>query len=141
MIGRRYAQLDRNLLEPAFVAAYQAHLEDEVRHVQLDWHLLERFYASRPRWLRRLNARLLEAFVVGLFLRPRRANVRLIDLLIERFPELAARRGELVRATRSLAGNAGYRRMMYSPEATPIAGALFESLPELARLRARLFVP
>ena len=139
MISRRYAAMDQELLEPQFAAAYRAHLEDEIRHVQLDWHLLERFYLSRPTWLRRLNARLLELFVVSLFLKPRRANVRLVELLTEEFPDLRPKRAELIRAVHELADNPGYRRMMYSPEATPIAGALFERLPEFAPLRKRLF--
>ena len=90
-------------------------------------------------WLRRLNARLLELFVVSLFLKPRRANVRLVELLIDEFPDLRPKRAELIRAVHELADNPGYRRMMYSPEATPIAGALFERLPEFAPLRKRLF--
>jgi hypothetical protein len=139
LMSRRYAAMDAATLEPHFADVYRAHLEDEVRHVQLDWHLLERFYQSRPNWLRWLNARLLEAFVLGLFLKPRRANVRLVELLIEEFPELKPRRAELVRAVHELTTNPGYRGMMYSPESTPIAHALLESLPELASLRRRLY--
>lgn len=139
MISRRYARMDPEVLEPQFAATYQAHLEDEVRHVQLDWHLLERFFERRPKWQRRLNARLLEAFVVGLFLKPRRANVRLVDLLIEKFPALMPRRRMLVAAVHGLGDSPGYRRMMYSPDATPISDMLFSSLPELRRVRMRLF--
>lgn len=140
MLGRRYAAHDAAAIEPHFAAAYRAHLEDEVRHVQLDWHLLERFYQSRPRWLRVVNARLLEAFVVGLFLKPRRANVRLVELLIHDFPELQTRRAELLAAVRGLHETAGYREMMYSADATPIGRALFERLPEFDRLRRKLYV-
>jgi len=139
MISRRYAAMETDRLEPHFAAAYRAHLEDEVRHVQLDWHLLERFYHSRPAWVRRMNARLLEIFLVGLFLKPRRANVRLIELLIEDFPELEPKQDGLVTAVRRLHEKAGYREMMYSPQATPIAYALFAQLPECARLRRRLY--
>jgi hypothetical protein len=139
MISRRYAAMDPDMIEPHFAAAYRAHLEDEVRHVQLDWHLLDQFYHSRPARVRRINARLLEAFVVGLFLKPRRANVRLIDLLIEEFPDLRPRRTALLAAVRALDDNAGYRDMMYSPEATPIAHLLFDKLPEFHRLRRRLY--
>lgn len=139
MISRRYAAMDQERLDPQFAETYRAHAEDEVRHVQLDWHLLERFYESRPRWVRRANAKLLEWFVVGLFLKPRRANVRLVDLLIEDFPELAARRSELLAAVRNLANNPGYRRLMYSGDSTPIGRALFERLPEFARLRHVLY--
>ena len=146
MIGRRYAAAEvaaeasgRSRLEPHFVAAYRAHQEDEVRHVQLDWHLLERFYQSRPPRVRALNGRLLEAFVIGLFLKPRRANARLVELLIDDFPDLRPRRRELLAAVRNLIHNPGYRAMMYSDDSTPIAKALLERTPELARLRRRMF--
>ena len=139
MISHRYAAMPAERLDPQFAATYRAHAEDEVRHVQLDWHLLERFYESRPRWLRRANARLLEWFVVGLFLKPRRANVRLVDLLIAEFPELAPRRPALVRAVYELADNPGYRRLMYSGESTPIGRALLARLPEFGRLRRFLY--
>ena len=56
--------------------------------MQIDWHLLEQFYDRRPKWLRKLNAWLLEAILLTVLLKPRRANVRLIDLLVAEFPEL-----------------------------------------------------
>lgn len=138
MISRRYAQMDPATLDAQFAQTYRAHAEDEARHVQLDWHLLDRFYQGRPFWLRRVNATMLHGFIVGFFLKPRRANIRLIQLLIEEFPELQSMRHSLIRAVGDLATNAGYRRMMYSPDSTPIAWALFDRLPEFASLRRRL---
>ena len=136
MISRRVAeQAD---VCPRWAAVYQAHLIDEVRHVQADWHLLERFWHGRPRSLRRANALLLRATVVGLFLKPRRANVRLVELLIDDCPELRPRRDELADAARGLGDCIGYRRMMYSDEATPITRKLFHELPELRPLWRRI---
>jgi hypothetical protein len=139
MISRRYAEMAAETVEPHFAAAYAAHLEDEVRHVQIDWHLLEQFYRSRPRWIRRVNGRLLEWFIAGLFLKPRRANVRLLHLLIEEFPELEPKRTPLVQAVHHLLENAGYREMMYSPQSTPIAMALLEECPELRPLHRTIY--
>ena len=139
LIGRRYERLDEEEIEPSFAAVYRAHLRDEAHHVALDRRLIGRFYGGRPAWRRHLNARLLEALIVGLFLKPRRANVRLVDLLIERFPDLSPRRPVLVAATKTLDADPAYRRSMYSAEATPIAGAMFEQMPELRRLKRRLF--
>lgn len=139
-MSRRYAAMNPDLVDPQFLATYRAHAEDEVRHVQLDWHLLEQFYRDRPAWLRNLNARLLETLVIRLFLKPARTNVRLIDLLIAEFPELQPMRPRLVQAAHDLVDNPGYRQMMYSAEATPISRALFDQFPELASLRRRLFV-
>jgi len=140
MIAKRYAAMAPELIEPQFLATYRAHAEDEVRHVQLDWHLLEQFYLRQPAWQRRLNARLLEALMVGLLLKPRRTNVRLVDLLIAEFPELRPMRPRLIQAVYNLGDDPGYRQMMYSAEATPISRALFDLLPEFAGLRRRLFV-
>ena len=117
---------------------HPAHLQDEVRHVQADWHLLARFWHGRPRALRRANALLLRAAVVGLFLKPRRANVRLVDLLVDDFPDLRPRRGELAAAARALGECDGYRRMMYSDETTPVTRQLFAELPELGGLWKRI---
>ena len=89
--------------------------------------------------MRRLNARLLEALMVGVFLKPRRANVRLVDLLVAEFPDLRPVHSRLVQAVHGLADNSGYRTMMYSAEVTPISYALFERLPEFAGMRRRLF--
>jgi hypothetical protein len=139
MMSKRYAALDAELIEPQFLATYRAHAEDEVRHVQLDWHLLEQFYQGQAKWRRRLNAWLLEAALVGLLLKPKRTNVRLVELLIAEFPELRPLRQQLIQAVHSLIDNPGYRQMMYSPEATPISRALFDLLPEFASLRRRLF--
>jgi hypothetical protein len=139
MMGRRYAAADPDSIDPTFLETYRAHSEDEVRHVQLDWHLLERFYQDKPAWQRKLNARMLEVLIVGVFLKPKRANVRLINLLVTEYPELRAMRRRLLQAVRSLTHNPGYRRMMYSAEATPISRALFQSLPEFSGLARRLF--
>ncbi len=139
MMSKRYAALDPALVDANFLAVYRAHAEDEVRHVHLDWHLLERFYLQLPRWWQRLNVRLLEALLEALLFKPKRVNVRLVELLIDEFPDLQARRAELLRAVVELADQPGYRQMMYSLEAAPITGALFVALPEFARLRRRLF--
>ena len=69
-----------------------------------------------------------------------RANVRVVALLIDEFPRLLPMRARLIGAVRSLETKAGYRQMMYSPEATPIAHSLLDKLPELHRLKRRLFL-
>lgn len=140
MMSKRYAAQDESLIDPQFLAVYRAHAEDEIRHVQLDWHLLEAFYQARPAWLRRVNAWLLEKLLTGILLKPKRSNVRLLDLLIAEFPDLQPMRQRLLQAVAELSDNAGYRQMMYSPEATPISHALLARLPEFARLNRRLFV-
>ena len=136
MISRAVARQDG--IDPRWAAVYRAHLIDEVRHVQTDWHLIDRLWRGRSALTRRANALLLRGTIVGLFLKPRRANVRLIDLLVADFPELSPRRPELLAAVRSLTDAAGYRRMMYSAQATPITRKLCHELPELRGLWGRM---
>jgi para-aminobenzoate N-oxygenase AurF len=138
-MSKAYAAASPDTIDEQFLEVYLAHAEDEVRHVQIDWHLLEQFFDNRPKWLRKLNAWLLEAVLVAVLFKPKRANVRLIDLLVAEFPELQSIKSQLVEAVHNLVHNSGYRKMMYSPEATPISCALLDGRPELARLR-RLFV-
>ena len=135
MVSRRYAAMNPEMLDPLFAATYHAHAEDEVRHVQLDWHLLERFYQDRPMWVRKINARLLEWTVFNFLLKPRHAIVRVVELLIAEFPELSGKREKLLGAVRGLSDNPGFRQMMYSTEATPLARSLFDRLPEFGSLR------
>jgi hypothetical protein len=78
--------------------------------------------------------------MIGLLLKPRRVNVRLVELLVAEFPELQPLRPRLVQAVYDLDVNPGYRQMMYSAEATPISRALFSQLQEFASLHRRLFV-
>lgn len=131
-VSRRCAQVPRDRLEPQWARVYRAHLEDEVRHVQLDWHMLERFYAERSWPVRRLNAALLR-FVIGHFLvAPVRTGPRVVALLVEEFPELRPVRGRMIRELRDLGRNGAYLAMMYSRSSTPLTFALFDRFPELA---------
>ena len=125
-------------VDPRWAAVYRAHRVDEERHVETDWHLLDRFWNGRSAPVRRANALLLRAVVLGLFVKPRRANVRIVDLLIADHPALRPRRAELVGQVRGLDGNPGYRGMMYSAESTPLTRRLFERLPELRGLWRRM---
>ena len=134
-ISRRYAHMDKAKVEAHYAAVYRAHLHDEVRHVQIDWHLLECFYEGRASLLREMNAALVRLFVFGFFFTPARATVRAVDLLVEEFPELAGLRPQMVRELKSLRHNDDYRRMMYSQEVNPLTFALFDYFPEFDAMK------
>jgi hypothetical protein len=129
-ISRRCARAGGNVLEPHFLAIYRAHLEDEVRHVHLDWHLLEQVYVTRSRAIRHLNASMFRWVIGRFFLRPTGSALRVIDLLIREFPELLPLRPKMLQQLRALESNLEYQEMMYSRTATPIMFALFDQLPE-----------
>ena len=140
-ISRRYAQMDKSRVEPHYAAVYRAHLHDEVRHVQIDWHLVERFYEGRSAVVREVNSALVRLFVFGFFLTPARATVRAVELLVEEFAELAGLYPEMVRELRGLRDNADYRHMMYSQDVNPLTYALFEHFPEFEAMRRAMARP
>jgi hypothetical protein len=128
-ISRRCVRA-REELEPHFVAAYRAHLEEEVRHVQIDWHLIEHYYAGRSAALRRTTAALLRFFVDQFLLVPRRSTIRTIDLLLAEFGELGELRARIIEEVRGLGQNRAFQEMMYSRQTTPIAFSLFDRFEE-----------
>ena len=134
-ISRRYAHMDKAKVEPHYAAVYRNHLHDEVRHVQIDWHLLECFYEGRASPLRELNAALVRLFVYGFFFTPARATVRAVDLLVGEFPELAELYPQMVLELKALRHDEDYRRMMYSQEVNPLTFALFDYFPEFDAMK------
>jgi type IV secretory pathway TrbD component len=134
-ISRRCLRMEPWRLEPRYAAAYRAHLADEIRHVRLDWHLIERCYAKRSRPVRRMTAAVFAALVRAFFLAPTGSTRRVIDELLAEFPELKPLRPRIARELRALAHDAGYHEMMYSRRSTPIAFALFDRFPEFHRMR------
>src|SRR4051812_14361459 len=87
-ISRRCIQLPTDEIEPRYLAIYRTHLSDEVRHVQIDWHLIERYYAARSAAVRKLNARLFRQAIRSFFLPPTRSAVCVIEHLTHECPEL-----------------------------------------------------
>jgi rubrerythrin len=136
-VSRRCGLVAKERIEPTWAAVYRAHLEDEVRHVQMDWHLLDRFYDGRSAAVRRVNAVLLRVMFANFFLRPTRSGPRVVSLLVREFPQLAARKPRMVGELRRLPSRPEYVAMMYSRAATPVTFALFDRFPEL-RAMARV---
>lgn len=130
-ISRRCAKLPPDEIEPRYAAVYSAHMQEEVRHVQIDWHLLVRLMKNVPPWSCRLNGWLFRQAIKSFFYRPTRAAVRVIDQLIKECPELRTLRRPMVRQLKALRHNQAYRHMMLSPQSTPITFALMKRYPEL----------
>ena len=110
LMSKRYAAAPAGTIDPLFMEVYRSHAEDEARHVQIDWHLLDEFYAKRPRWVQSVNARLLESVMTSILIKPRRSNVRIIELLVLEYPELRPLRERLIREVHGLADNVGIDR-------------------------------
>ncbi len=130
-ISRRCLALDPAQMDPCYRAVYQHHLRDEVRHVELDHHLIERFYAPQPLYWRRWNARILRSLIGRYFLPPIRSAVRVVRRWVEQCPELAPRLPEFEQQLRWVGQNPKYVEMMYSRASTPQTFALFDRFEEM----------
>jgi hypothetical protein len=129
-IARRCGRMAAGDIEPHYAAAHRAHLADEARHVNVDRELLAKLLSPARGPLRRLNAVAFRAFVRRLWLRPTRAAARVVDALAGEFPDLRPARRRLVRELGQLADHPGYRRMMFSPQSTPLTFAALRAHPD-----------
>ncbi len=134
-ISRRCIQLPTEEIEPRYLAIYRTHLSDEVRHVQIDWHLIERYYAARSATMREFNARLFRQAIRSFFLPPTRSAVCVIEHLINECPELKPLSNKIKQQLGEVSTDSGYQQMMYSRESTPITFALFDRFPEMHQMR------
>lgn len=131
--GLHAARLTRGrgeTIDPIFREAYRHHSVDEVRHVEMDRHLIERLFAPLPPARRRLNAiltaRLLQAVLV-----PKRMAVRVLAALVREFPDLAPWQARIRHELYALRDDPHYVAMMYSRTMTPLLFHLADQYPEM----------
>jgi hypothetical protein len=134
-ISRRCLRMPVEQIEARYLAVYRAHLAHEVRHVQIDWHLIERYYAGQSILRRRLNARLFRLAVGRFFLPPRRAAVRVVDRLVNEYQDLKPLGRVMTQQLDKVGCDPAYHGMMYSRETTPITFSLFDRFPEFHAMR------
>ncbi|MCA9072386.1 MAG: diiron oxygenase, partial [Planctomycetaceae bacterium] len=130
-ISHRTLHLDEDTIEPRYRMIYREHLKDEARHVQLDWHLIERFYVPRRSSVRKVNAWLLKQMLGRFFLPPTRSAVRVVQYLAKEDAWLLSQLPEIKRQLKQVGLNPNYYEMMYSRKTTPILFSLFDRFPEL----------
>jgi len=130
-------------IEPRYRLIYQQHLVDESRHVQVDRHLIELFYASRSPAVRKCNAKLFGFMMNRFFLPPTRSAVRVVHHLVLQYPELSPLVPEMRQQLKQLADNPDYQEMMYSRKTTPILFSLLDQFEEMKPIRKVLhsYVP
>jgi hypothetical protein len=134
-LSRRCLRLPADRIEPRYAAVYRAHLIDEVRHVRLDCSLIERFYASRSRSVRRMTAAIFRWILGTWFLKPVRSTVRVVSTLVAEYPELGPLLPRMTRELAELPRNQDYQQMMYSRKTTPLTFALFDTFREFHAMR------
>jgi hypothetical protein len=122
-------------IEPRYAAVYREHLRDEVRHVQVDCHLIERFHARQSRAARRLTATVFRWVLDHFFLRPALSTVRVIETLAVEYRELQPLVPQMVGELKALGSDRAYQEMMYSRMATPLTFEMFDAFSEFHVMR------
>lgn len=120
-------------LDPLYSDVHRFHMLDEVRHVQIDHHLVREFYDRCGALLRQLNVRLL-ARTLRAYTRPRRANLRVVEELARRHPRLAPLLETFKAQLRALAACRDWQEITYSRKNAPQTFALFDAHPEMRAL-------
>ena len=130
-ISRRCAQRRPDMIEPHFAAAYLAHVRDEARHVQIDWHLLDALWPRMTQYRRNINTWIFAQVVRRLLLRTEHAVVSVVKALLDERPALRPLMPRIRRELREVGRHPDYRTMMFSTESSPIAFHLMDRFPKL----------
>jgi len=125
---------EKKLLESCFVETHKAHLADEIDHVKWDEEMIEAAWTRRKPWIRKLNARLLELLLKEFFMSPKRSNLRVLECLIEEFPELERHRRRSANELKSLNKNPDWVQSLYSKNIAPRTFRLFNAWREFLPL-------
>lgn len=137
-ISRRCLRVPSHQIEPRYASAYGGHLADEARHVQIDRHLIDRFYRGRSAALRHATASLFKAIVASLLVTPVHSTARVVRVLATEYAELSPLVPRMLRELRALRTSVEYHQMMYSRVTTPVTFALFDEFAEFHRMRTVL---
>ena len=120
-------------LDPLYYEVHRAHMLDEVRHVQIDHHLVKHFYEHRGAFVRTINYKLI-ARTLRAYTRPKRTNMRIVEDLVRVRPELAPQLEAMQAQIRALAWSKDWQEISYSRKNVPQTFALFDEFPELHAL-------
>lgn len=118
---------------PLYTEVHRFHMLDEVRHVQIDHHLIHVFYDRCGALVRKLNFALL-ARTLRAYTRPRRTNMRIVEELVRRCPRLAPRLDDMKAQLRGLATCREWQEITYSRKNVPQTFAMFDAYPEMHAL-------
>ena len=118
-------------IDESVTEVQEFHFKDEIRHFQLDQHLLTWLYDPQPAWKRRLAGKMFTALMRG-YVYPKNIPGGVMAMLGEEFPRL---RTEIIPAMRSeligLGTSRDFHDLAFSRGSVPKAMALFAEYPEL----------
>jgi hypothetical protein len=120
-------------LDPLYYEIHKLHMLDEVRHVQIDHHLVKLFYETQGAIGRKINVKVISKMLQA-YARPKRTSIRVAEGLVEAHPELKPKLETICAQLRALPWSA----ITYTPKNVPQTYALFEEYPELRHISANL---
>jgi len=127
-------------VHPTWKQAYLLHLADELRHVEMDQHLLAPLWARQNPLLMKLNARLLTHLVRRHFCALQKGGVAdhtACRLALE-FPRLQPMLPQLRLALRTLHGQPDFRASLFSSQTIPTAIDWLGRMPGMQPLAREL---
>jgi hypothetical protein len=128
---QRVQKADPESIDPTFAQLHEYHFKDELRHYQLDQHLLTWMYDPQPGWKKKLCARMFTSLMRS-YVFPRRTSRRILEVMGEEFPRLKEDViPALLRELPGIGRSPEFHRMAFSMDSVPKTLALFAQYPEL----------
>lgn len=119
-------------LEPHFVNAQAIHMRDEEEHIAIDAALLQVLWDGRAPLLLRANVALFGWMMREFFTAPKRAGIRVVEVLCEELPDAKPHFPRLKAELLALNSRPDYHELLYSRRIVPKTMALFDRYPEFA---------
>lgn len=133
----RLMNKDKTNYDPLHLQVQNAHLRDESRHVQLDEYLLELCWDPAPMWLRKLNVKLLQAFLSLTFVKSLTAK-KLWMKFLEHNPEGAVFDSEVQAQLPGLPKKRAYIDQFFAVTSAPRFWKMLNSREEMEPVREYL---
>lgn len=124
-------------LDPLYEAVHKYHALDEVRHVQIDQHLVLALYDKAPRAVRYANAAFMAAFLRA-FTTPKRSQMRVLAELCRRRPHLAQHEERFRREVLERDNLRAMHRALYGRRSLPKTFEMFDERPEMIVVKPAL---
>ncbi len=119
---------DTENLEYSFILAHREHLKDESRHVHICANILDILCKKSTGTKRFINAQLLNHFMRE-YLTPKHGGLRVLNKLIEEFPELSQHKETLTRGIYESRYKQPIWHALADPSAMPVTYMMFERFP------------
>ncbi len=116
-------------LEPNFIQAHREHLKDESRHVAICARLLKKLIKNSNATTIKINQFILSKFMAD-YMTPKRGGIRVINKLIDEFPELKKHQNSIIKAIKSQKQDKIIFEALQDPKLMPFSHKLFQQYPE-----------